>query len=213
MSGLLGFEPLQIAPPDEGSVSDADAVADLYRKLTADAPAESIWSQSNPVGTETTRPAQELTMPSPDFVPGVPLGGGMVSQDFHDQWNQAMNLALGFAGTDGPGFSLEKVQRRRQAYVPNEHIWNIKDPAGAQAGTIDTTWNPETGNLHIEDFQSEGGPNTLGPTAIRQLRSALLEQYPGVQSLSGLRISGATYAHRNSGSGPGREAAQSVRSR
>jgi hypothetical protein len=133
----------------------------------------------------------------------------------HEQAHHALrNYPALFAqergGPEGPGFSLEKVKRRATA-PPNEHIWNIKDPAGGNVGTIDTTWSPDTGNLHIEDFQSEGGPNTLGPTAIRQLRRALLQQYPGAQSLSGLRISGATYAHKNSGSGPGREATQTVR--
>jgi hypothetical protein len=128
--------------------------------------------------------------------------------DAAKQWAEGVMMGTTAPG-EAPGFSLEKVQRRRFA-PPNEHIWQIKDPAGGDAGTIDTTWNPDTGNLHIEDFQSEGGPNTLGPAAIRQLRSALLEQYPGVQSLSGLRISGATYAHTNSGSGPGRYASQSI---
>jgi hypothetical protein len=118
---------------------------------------------------------------------------------------------------EAPGFSLEQIHPRTLRPIdkpdlgqPGNHAYSIKDPAGEPVGIVDTTWNPDTGNLHIEDFQSEGGPNTLGPAAIRQLRSALLERYPGVQSLSGLRISGATYAHTNSGSGPGRYASQSI---
>jgi hypothetical protein len=135
---------------------------------------------------------------------GLPTGKGLVSAA--GQYSNALMMGTTAPG-DAPGFSLEKVQRRPLA-PPNEHIWKIKDPAGADAGTIDTTWNPDIGNLHIEDFQSVGGPNTLGQAAIRQLRSALLEQYPEAQSLSGLRISGATYADRNSGAGPGRYASQ-----
>ena len=137
---------------------------------------------------------------------GLPTQAGLV--DAARQTAEGVMMGTTAPG-DVPGFSLEKVQRRQSA-PPNEHIWQIKDPAGGNAGTIDTTWDPDTGNLHIEDFQSEGGPNTLGPAAVRQLRSQLLEQYPGVQSLSGLRISGATYAHKNSGSGPGRYASQAV---
>ena len=137
---------------------------------------------------------------------GLPTGKGFVSAA--GQYGNALMMGTTAPG-DAPGFSLEKVQRRALA-PPNEHIWKIKDPAGADAGTIDTTWNPDTGNLHIEDFQSEGGPNTLGQAAIRQLRDALLGQYPGVQSLSGLRISGATYAHKPSGAGPGRYSSQTV---
>ena len=138
---------------------------------------------------------------------GLPTGKGLVSAA--GQYSNALMMGTTAPGEGGGGFSLEKVQRRPLA-PPNEHIWKIKDPAGGDAGTIDTTWNPDTGNLHIEDFQSVGGPNTLGQAAIRQLRSALLEQYPEAQSLSGLRISGATYAHRNSGAGPGRYASQTV---
>jgi hypothetical protein len=108
-------------------------------------------------------------------------------------------------------YGVEQIPLRRQAWQPNEHQWSIKDPGGADAGKIYTTWDPETGNLHIEDIQSQEGPNTLGLTAIRQVRSALLDQYPEVKTLSGLRISGATYAHKNSGSGPGRPAMQTVR--
>src|SRR4029077_15977882 len=142
-------------------------------------------------------------VPRPGDIAEVPPGGGKPPATTEVP-------AEVTATPEGRGFSLEKVQRRALA-PPNEHIWKIKGPNGEDVGTIDTTWNPDTGNLHIEDFQSEGGPNTLGQAAIRQLRSALLEQYPGVQSLSGLRISGATYAHKPSGAGPGREATQVVR--
>jgi len=132
-------------------------------------------------------------------------------QDAAQQYGNALVMGTTAPGESAlpAGYSLEKVQRRRSA-PPNEHIWTIKDPAGGSAGTIDTTWNPDTGNLHIEDFQSEGGPNTFGTAAIRQLRGALLDQYPGVKTLTGLRISGATYAHKNSGSGPGRPAIQTI---
>ena len=136
--------------------------------------------------------------------------------DAAKQWADAVMMGTTAPG-EAPGFSLEQVHPctlrpidKPDLGQPGNHAYSIKDPAGEPVGIVDTTWAPDTGNLHIEDFQSEGGPNTLGPAAIRQLRSALLEQYPGVQSLSGLRISGATYAHKNSGSGPGRYASQSI---
>jgi hypothetical protein len=55
------------------------------------------------------------------------------------------------------------------------------------------------------------GKNSLGLAAIRQIRDMLVERYPGVRALSGQRITGAVSADRRSGSGPGREATQTVR--
>jgi hypothetical protein len=81
---------------------------------------------------------------------------------------------------------------------------------GQPVGLVDTKWNPDTGNLHIEDFQSSGGKNSLGLSAVSQIRSLLLDRYPGVQSLSGQRITGAVSADRPSGAGPGRAATQTV---
>ena len=200
MPGLLGVGDdsalptglLRIQQPDAGGVDIGQGVGDLYGKIS------DYVQQQRQI-------AADQGLWNPDT--GLPTGKGLLN--VAQQYGNALMMGTTAPGEPGGGFSLEKVQRRALA-PPNEHIWNIKDPTGANAGTIDTTWNPDTGNLHIEDFQSEGGPNTLGPTAIRQLRSALLDQYPGVQSLSGLRISGATYAHRNSGAGPGRPAIQSV---
>lgn len=107
------------------------------------------------------------------------------------------------------GFSLERVNPRTlypmssvpDLAQPGSHAFSIKDPAGGQAGIVDTTWNPDTLNLHIKDIQSADGKNTLGLAAIREIRAMLLDQYPKVKSLSGHRITGA---------GPGRDATQRI---
>ena len=126
-----------------------------------------------------------------------------------DAYAQGMQAGT-LKGPGGKGFSLEQVPLRRQYLQPNTHTWTIKDPAGDPAGVIDTTFSPETGLLRIDDIQSEGGKNTLGPGAIRDLRASLLEQYPNATALSGQRITGAVSADRLSGAGPGREATQII---
>lgn len=106
-------------------------------------------------------------------------------------------------------YSVTPVYRRDNG--PNEHTWSIQDYRGEKAGGIDTTWNPDTGNLNVDNIDAVGGnANTLGPAAIRQLRSALLDQYPGVKTLTGLRISGATYHDKGGGVGEGRNAIQYI---
>ena len=153
---------------------------------------------------------------------GVDAGnweGGWPWEGGHPTWQAAKGAVDAYAhgmqaGTlksPGSGFSLEQVPLRRQYLQPNTHTWNIKDPAGASAGVIDTTFSPETGLLRIDDIQSEGGKNTLGPGAIRDLRASLLEKYPNATALSGQRITGAVSADRPSGAGPGREATQSIK--
>jgi hypothetical protein len=187
------------APPDATISQGADVLAGK---------AQQAWQWLQDQRAESTR--QGLLDPDT----GLPTQKGVV-EGLRDT---AQGVMMGTtAPGEAPGFSLEQIHPRTLRPIdkpdlgqPGNHAYSIKDPAGEPVGIVDTTWNPDTGNLHIEDFQSEGGPNTLGPAAIRQLRSALLERYPGVQSLSGLRISGATYAHTNSGSGPGRYASQSI---
>jgi hypothetical protein len=152
---------------------------------------------------------------------GVDAGnweGGWPWEGGHPTWKAAKGgidqykdaLLLGSTSSGGKGFSLEQVPLRRQYLQPNTHTWKIKDPAGDPAGVIDTTFAPETGLLRIDDIQSEGGKNTLGPGAIRELRASLLERYPNATALSGQRITGAVSADRPSGAGPGRAATQII---
>lgn len=106
-------------------------------------------------------------------------------------------------------YTVAPIYSRSSVASQGQRTWLIKDYRGERAGGIDTTWNPDTGNLHVDSIDSEGGPNAMGIAAIRQLRSALLAHYPEAKTLTGLRISGATYADRG-GVGPGREAIQYV---
>jgi len=150
----------------------------------------------------------------------------------HGLWNPATGMptqkgwtdaAQQYAGTFEGGIqgklSLQTVHPRTlrplakapDYEAPGSHTFSIKGPDGQPVGTVDTTWNPETGNLHVEDFQSEQGKNSLGLGAIRQIRELLLSYYPQAQTLSGQRITGAVSADRASGSGPGRAATQTIR--
>lgn len=118
-----------------------------------------------------------------------------------------------------PGFSLQQVNSRTLKPLsaetdmtkPGSHTFAIQNPNGSQVGLVDTVWDPDTGGLHIADLQSNEGANSLGVGAIRQIRDLLLARYPGVQTLSGQRITGAVSADTMSGAGPGRAATQTVR--
>lgn len=143
------------------------------------------------------------------------------------QMDAVNSLALGplYAGRNaligagaGGRFSLEQVNPRTLKPLssepdltqPGSHAFTIKNPAGEPVGLVDTVWSPDTGGLHIADLQSNEGANSLGPSAIRQVRDLLVARYPGVKTLSGQRITGAVSADRLSGAGPGRAAIQTV---
>lgn len=125
---------------------------------------------------------------------------------------------LGISAGAGRAVSLEQVNPRTLKPLssepdltqPGAHTFSVNNAAGERMGLVDTQWSPNTGNLHIADFQSEGGANTLGPGVVRQIRDQLVALYPGTQTLTGQRITGAVSADRMSGAGPGRAATQVV---
>jgi hypothetical protein len=131
----------------------------------------------------------------------------------------AQQVASNFEGGIKGQLNLQSVHPRTLHPLTREpdygsagsHTFSINGPDGQPMGTVDTTWNPETGTLHVEDFQSEQGKNSLGPGAIRQIREMLLSRYPQARTLSGQRITGAVSADRASGAGPGRAATQTIR--
>lgn len=118
-----------------------------------------------------------------------------------------------------PGYSLEQVHPRTLKPLsqatdmtqPGAHTFGINHPERGRVGLVDTEWHPATGALHIADIQSDEGTRSLGASAIRQIRDHLIARYPGVRSLTGRRITGATYNDTMSGVGPGRVATQRVR--
>ena len=198
--GLLG--PLQIQQPDvPPDTSHADALAATYNMVSDYLAKQQQISADRGLWDEST---------------GMPTGAGLL--DAARQYSNAVMMGTTAPGTQG-GFSLEQVHPRTLRPLSEEtdmtqagaHAFSIKDPNGDNAGIVDTEWNPDTGGLHIADFQSNEGANSLGLGAVRQIRDLLLARYPGVRTLTGQRITGATYADRPSGSGPGREAMQIVR--
>lgn len=203
------FEPLQITDPStsvnpliQGTPSQGAALADLYTAAMAERERQMQISRERGLWTGGE----------------VWQGGHPTSAGVADIGGQYANALL--MGTTAPGarYSLEPVHSRTLRPLANEpgleqagsRTYAIKDPAGENVGTVDAAWNPETGNLHIEDFQSTEGKNTLGVGTIRQLRDALLKRYPDARTLTGQRITGAVSADRPSGSGPGRAASQAI---
>ena len=164
------------------------------------------------LGVSSQRPADSL-LGQLDQLNSLALGPLYVSRD-------PSPLAAGAspAGSGGPRFNLEQVHPRTLKPLSNEsdmtqpgsHTFSINNPAGDRLGLIDTEWNPGSGGLHIADFQSNEGTNSLGLSAVRQIRDLLLARYPDVKTLTGQRITGAVSADRMSGVGPGRAATQTV---
>jgi len=153
---------------------------------------------------------------------GVELGtidpqtGWPTKAGYLDAVQQYGNALLLGTGAPGGRFGLERIHPRTLRPLaqevdlgkPGAHAFQIKGPKGETLGVVDTEWNPETGGLHIADFQSNEGANSLGPGLVRQIRDQLLSLYPEAKSLTGQRITGAVSADRRSGAGPGRVATQ-----
>jgi hypothetical protein len=205
MAGLLDPDNVaRITPPsagllgDQSQVSQGSALADLYQTVS-----DEIARQ------------QQISADRGLWANGAPTAKGLI--DAAQQYSNA--LQTGTTAPEGGGFSLDRVHPRTLrplSEAPDltqagSHAYSVKDPTGSPVGIVDTEWAPDTGSLHIADFQSEAGANSLGPTAVRQIRDALVARYPDATTLTGQRITGAVSADRASGSGPGRAATQTVR--
>lgn len=172
-----------------------------------------------PVGSERVGGDTQLTMPSADVSPTVGWYGA------HPQTEagraDAMRLAgnmLQFGPADVGAISLAQIHPRTLRPLSSapdlgksgNHAYSILGHDGEPVGIVDTAWNPDTGNLHIADIQSNEGANSLGPGAMRQVRDLLVARYPDAKTLTGQRITGAVSADTMSGAGPGRAASQNV---
>ena len=214
---MSGSNALQITDPDADSdnplTRGAPSWADAYRTLD---PSGVVSGQVDKLGQWLAEQrAKSAKMGLWDEQRGIPTGAGLVNAA--QQTGNALLMGTTAPGAR-PGFSLEQVHPRTLKPLTSEadvsqagsHAYSIKDPDGNSVGLVDTNWNPDTGGLHIADFQSNQGANSLGPAAIRQIRDLLVARYPGVRTLSGQRITGAISADRASGAGPGRAATQTV---
>jgi hypothetical protein len=169
--------------------------------------ARPIWNPDNPVGTETTLPQQSMGMPGPTTYAGPvgqfidPTTGRMTEQGAARMGNPALGFDTG--GIGATRLNLERVFSREGVgtkYLDN-HTYAITHPDDGYIGMVDTTWNPGSKELFVNGVSADKGANSLGPSAVRQLRDSLLEQYPGAKILLGDRISGA---------GAGRVATQKI---
>lgn len=63
---------------------------------------------------------------------------------------------------------------------------------GTKIGEMNTRWystSPRT--VNVSNIKVEGGPNSIGPSAVRQVSSQLKQEYPKATRVKGERISGA----------------------
>lgn len=205
---------LQITDPDasDNPLMQAPSWADAYQ---GGAVANTVAAGVDRLGQWLAEQrAKSAKMGLWDEARGMPTGKGLVNAA--QQTGNA--LLMGTTAPGARGFSLEQVHPRTLKPLTKDmdvgqagsHAYSIKDPDGNPVGIVDAEWNPDTGGLHIADFQSNQGANSLGPAAVRQIRDLLVARYPGVRTLSGQRITGAVSADRVSGAGPGRAATQTV---
>ena len=136
---------------------------------------------------------------------GHPTQAGMM--DALRQAGTAVALGTGAPGdAPAPRLNLERVFSKEGVGAGpqplDKHGYAITDPSGDFVGTLDTTWNPASKELLINDVAADKGANSLGPGTVRQLRDSLLDMYPGAKVIIGDRISGA---------GAGRQATQTIR--
>jgi hypothetical protein len=72
---------------------------------------------------------------------------------------------------------------------------DIVNEEGERTGTLTTTYNPKNKNINVEHISSAPySENSFGPANTRSLISALQDEYPDAQTLSGYRVSGARRA-------------------
>jgi len=138
---------------------------------------------------------------------GVELGtidpqtGWPTKAGYLDAVQQYGNALLLGTSAPGPKLSLERTTLPKEWAQPNNHKFTI-NRAGEEVGSVHTEYNPQTGELYVQDIESAGGPNAYGPAALRQLREALLEHYPEARTISG---------YRSTGAGAGRETWQRIK--
>jgi hypothetical protein len=104
-------DPMAVANAQTG-VAGVDALGQWLaaQRAKSEARATPFWNPNNPVGTETARPQQQMSMPDPSFRPGVFAGGGTVpmsaeqidafrrgSEDVYDQ--ASLMAGVGVAAT------------------------------------------------------------------------------------------------------------------
>jgi hypothetical protein len=201
-------QPLLIPPPpDERGPLAPDPRADAFAQATGQ-----VYQQVSDYIAKQQRDAIDrgLWEGGQVWEGGHPTRGGLLDAARQTAEGVAMGTTSSGGGPRPPGLSLERVNPRNlrpmsgdaDLTVPGAHAYTVRNPAGEHIGTVDTRWDPQTGELHIADIQSPDGANSLGAGAMKQLRATLLEQYPDARSLSGQRITGA---------GPNREIFQRVR--
>jgi hypothetical protein len=72
-----------------------------------------------------------------------------------------------------------------------DHEYDIVDPSGAKVGKIHSVIIGDRAS--IENIDTEGGPNAIGPSGMRDLLRQFREENPNVKSLEGRRVSGARF--------------------
>lgn len=75
--------------------------------------------------------------------------------------------------------------------VTPTHTLVMKDPTGKEVGHLSVAEEDGGKRLYIDDIQSELGPQSLGPKAIRDVIEQIKEQFPNAEMLEGMRVSGA----------------------
>jgi Large polyvalent protein associated domain 22 len=71
------------------------------------------------------------------------------------------------------------------------HAFTLLDAEGKEAGMMDITEEKGGKRLFVDDVNAEGGPQSMGPRAMRDVLEQLKEQFPNAETIEGMRVSGA----------------------
>jgi hypothetical protein len=176
----------------------------IAQMLVPEMPLPSFWRQSAPYFPPSN--------PTPSPAPSTRMGQWATewqtptSQPMEPTFGQSATAALLTAmsampagrGLPGPRMSLVPTTGGIKAhsgfeYLPGRHAHNYRIMSGdTDLGGISlNVKNPQAPEVQMIENWGGGGPNSLGPSVLREILGLLRQQYPQMTKLHGLRISGA----------------------
>jgi hypothetical protein len=75
----------------------------------------------------------------------------------------------------------------------------IMDEQGNEVGRAAVHFNDQSGALRVDNIEHKNGTGSLGPGEVKSLLRQLKEQFPGMKTIEGLRVSGARWGQAADG--------------
>lgn len=91
------------------------------------------------------------------------------------------------------GIQERKLTLKRGKDIGEARVFSMYDASGADIGELYIAEEKGGKRLYVDDIRSKGGPQSLGPRAMRDVIEQIKEQFPDAETLEGARVSGARY--------------------